>query len=186
MVNFSKSPAVLTKSVIATPPRAADIAAWGPTGPHSQCNRCLWGTTQVVLNKKVPEAKLGPWRRRGEQGFPSLGGQSSCGLVPWFPCWVDSITPEQVRGTPSVASESPRLYQGPLPTMDLSFHVIQGPIWNVLFILAVTPSPASRRQPAHSCRQLLEREDSLFTIVHRNNVCSRWEEGKTSFSSFLG
>lgn len=105
-------------------------------------------------------------------GAPQPQWLRLCGLVSGLPDGHSSTSPEQGRVTPSVASESPCLDQGLLPTIDPGFRLIQAPIGDVLFLLAVTPSPASRREPAHSCWQLLERGEALFATVHINNVCS--------------
>lgn len=135
---------------------------------HGQCtgtadlrSGCLMGVhvghLKLLLNKRVLEVRLGATEKGEEQEFPSFNSQGPVAWCPGFPDGHNSTVLEQAGAVPSSASESPSLDQGLLPPIDLGFRLVQGPIWNALFLLTVTPSPASRREPAHSRWQLLKR-----------------------------
>lgn len=94
----------------------------------------------------------GPRGRLKKPGFLSRSSRAEWPGALVSLLGVVTAASEQAAAVPSPASESPSLDQGLLPAIDLGFRLIQGLIWDALFLLAVAPpSPASRREPAHSC-----------------------------------
>ena len=97
---------------------------------------------ELLLTKRALKLRLRPRRRGKGRDSPASEAETSW---PGFPAGRVPAAWALAGLVPSPASESPRLDQALLPTIDLGSRLVQGLLGDALFLLAVTPSAAHSR-----------------------------------------